>query len=175
MSFVRFSLIPSLAIHLSCMLQHNNICLFGGWDEKTCRRLSDVICVSLSAPLKWRSWRLSQLPDGMAISLASAIALEDGRVFLVGGSRQGGAVLSSTFILDSETARWTVGPSLQTSRSDFGLCKVGQRIFAIGGYGRECVMAVCPASKHLLTHLSHCQLYLLPFFNQPPSWTHVKF
>ncbi|VEL09274.1 unnamed protein product [Protopolystoma xenopodis] len=93
------------------------LCLFGGWDCKSDRRLADVTCVSLSGSSRWQSWRLGALPNNERLDRASALLAEGDIVFVVGGERKGGTVSPSTFIFEIAKSRWLVGPKLQTCSS----------------------------------------------------------
>ncbi|VEL27972.1 unnamed protein product [Protopolystoma xenopodis] len=113
------------------------ICVLGGYDCSSKKRLSDITCVSLDFNSRWQPWQMGQLPNGEALSLASALVAEDGRIYFIGGWRQDDTVSSSTFIYEISSSRWSIGPRLNMCRCLFGICIVGWKIYVIGGWGSK--------------------------------------
>lgn len=80
-------------------------------------------------------WRYAA-PMNAKRSGAGAVALNDGRIFVVGGfdgvSRQ-----KTTEFYDQEKDAWLFGPSMELARSNFAICVVRNFVYVIGGYTGE--------------------------------------
>ncbi len=110
-----------------------HVYVFGGFNANGSARTADVQRLDIASG----TWSNTNTPDmPVALSDASAVLGADHRIYVVGGVNAGGAVQSATYVLDTWSNTWSVGPSMAAARAHAAAVAGGDDwIYVMGGKG----------------------------------------
>lgn len=135
------------AAHSASTLPDGRLLVAGGCAVDGCGRASaETFVVAASGRSAVRGPRLievvdvetGRVVDGPALPIAidalDAVALQDGRIAVIGGQRRPGVGSRGVFVYDPGTNRWTRGPSLGIARFEHvSVALPDGRVFVAGG------------------------------------------
>jgi len=128
--------------HTARLLQDGRVLIAGGYtvDESQAKRfLADAEIFDPATGTFASAGKICEGADCMAVAFSKSVLLRDGRVLIVGGEEEGGAVSARTAIFDPDDGSWTLGPELETGRRGHTatLVNANGAVLVVGGVDAE--------------------------------------